>query len=76
MSQLVSEHVNHDWPRQTEESDQPKNCAQGKKPKFLTSPEALRYSRACKYSKKCLSQNYADRQQKNPKNKLYPARRY
>jgi len=55
MSQLVSEDVNQDWSRQTKESDQPKKGAQGKKPKFLTSPEALRYGRTRKCSKKSLS---------------------
>src|SRR5204862_5932843 len=76
MSQLVSEDVNQNRTWETEESDQPKNRAQAKKPKFLPCPEPVRYGRARESCKKCLGKNSAERQQKNRKHKFQPARRH
>src|SRR6266581_5169473 len=73
MGQLVSEHVKDNWARQTEESDQPENCAQREEPELFARPKPLRHGRARKDSEKCLTKNCTDRQQKNRKNKLYPA---
>lgn len=75
MRQLVSENVNQNRTWETEESDQPQNCAQREKPKFLARPEPLRYGRARERGKKCLTKNCTQRQQEDRKYKLHPASR-
>src|SRR5437868_6205651 len=46
MRQLMTEDVDNDWSRQTEERNQPKHCAEGKKPKFRARPKLLVNCRA------------------------------
>ena len=72
----MSENVDHDWARKTKERDQPKSCAQRKKPKFFACPEPLRHGRPRERGKKRLTKNCADRQQENCKNKFHPTRRH
>src|SRR5437868_752718 len=76
MRQLVTEDVDDEWSRQSEERDQPKDHAEGKKPKFRASPELLVNSCAGEGSEKCLRQDRAPRQQKECDNIFHPARRH
>ena len=72
MCKFMSKDVDHNWAGQTEERNQPENSAQGEEPKLFACPKPLRDGRARKNREKCLTQNCADRQQKNRKDKLYP----
>jgi|SRR6266480_1174666 len=74
MSEFVSKDVDHNWAGQTEEGNQPEESAQGEKPKLFARPKPLRNGRARKDGEKCLTENCADRQQKNRKHKSHPTR--
>src|SRR5205085_4929983 len=76
MRQLMTEDVDNDWSRQTEERNQPKHCAEGKKPKFRARPKLLVNCRAGEGGKKCLGKNCAPRQQKECDDIFHPARRH
>src|SRR6266480_2490024 len=76
MCQLVAEDVDDDWSRQTEERDQPKHCAEGKKPKFRASPKLLVKRGTGESGKKCLGENRAPRQQKERDDIFHPPRRH
>jgi hypothetical protein len=74
MGEFMPEYVDNNRAGQPEECDQPENRAQGEEPKLFACPKPLRYGRARKDSEKCLTENCADRQQKNREHKFYPAR--
>src|SRR6266516_2969150 len=76
MRQLVTEDVDNDWSRQTEERDQPKHCAESEKPKFRARPNLLMNCRAGEGGKKRLGENCAPRQQKDCGDIFHPARRH
>src|ERR1700675_2517376 len=75
MGQLVSEDVKQHWPWQTDKRDQPEHRAQREEPEFLSGPQTLRDRRSREHGEKCLSQNRADREQKDGEDKFHPARR-
>src|SRR5882724_4544510 len=73
MGELMSKHIEDNRARQPEERDQPEDRAQREEPKFFARPKPLRHGRARKDGEKCLTDNGADRQQKECENKLYPS---
>src|SRR6266516_1526831 len=70
----MSKDVDHNWAWQPEEGNQPEESAQREEPKFFARPKPLRNGRARKDGEKCLTENCADRQQKNRKHKFHPTR--
>src|SRR5439155_20439034 len=70
----MSKDVDHNWAWQPEEGNQPEESAQREEPKFFARPKPLRNGRARKDGEKCLTENCADRQQKNRKDKVHPTR--